>query len=36
MKPHIWLELKLWYCAGLGRIGYGYTPRHAWEEWSRT
>jgi hypothetical protein len=35
MKPRIFKEGGLWCCVGLGHVGYGYTPRHAWEEWSK-
>jgi hypothetical protein len=33
MKPRIFKDGGLWFCVGDGRIGFGYDPRHAWDEW---
>jgi hypothetical protein len=35
MKPHIYFRKGVWCCIWRGRLAYGYTPRHAWEEWSK-
>lgn len=37
MKPHLRKKFGIWSCAsveaGVLRLGYGYTPRMAYEEW---
>lgn len=33
MKPHVKRIDGLWYCAGLGRIAMGFTPKHAYWQW---
>lgn len=34
MKPRIRRISGLWYCAGASRIGMGYTPSDALNEWN--
>jgi hypothetical protein len=36
MKPHIIRIEKLWYCAGSGRIAFGYDPTQALSEWQES
>jgi hypothetical protein len=35
MRLHIKRINLLWYCAGSGRIAFGYDPSHALREWSK-
>jgi hypothetical protein len=35
MRLHIKRINLLWYCAGSGRIAFGYDPTQALSEWSR-
>jgi len=33
MKPRIYKSQGIWRCAGFGRVGLGYDPEHAYQEW---